>query len=60
MAETVVRQFLSLDILMGNAVQHILDKVNSEHLRQNLAAGVTLVYLTANRPVVFGPVERSE
>ena len=37
-----------------------LDKVNPEHLRQNLAAWVTLVYLTANSPVVFGPVELSE
>lgn len=34
-----------------------LDKVNPENLRQNLAAWVTLVYLTANSTVSFGPVE---
>lgn len=37
-----------------------LDKVNPEHLRQNLAAWVTLAYITANSPVEFGPVEPSE
>jgi len=37
-----------------------LDKVNPEHLKQNLAAWVTLAYLTANSPVDFGPVEPSE
>lgn len=37
-----------------------LDKVNPEHLRQNLAAWVTLVYLTANSTVAFGPVQASE
>ena len=34
-----------------------LDKVDPEQLRQNLAAWVTLVYLAANSPVEFGPVE---
>jgi hypothetical protein len=37
-----------------------LDKVNPEHLRQNLAAWVTLAYVTANSTVSFGPVEPSE
>jgi len=37
-----------------------LDKVNPENLRQNLAAWVTLVYLTADSTKVFGPVEPSE
>jgi len=37
-----------------------LDKVNPAHLRQNLAAWVTLAYVTANSPLVFGPVEPSE
>lgn len=36
-----------------------LDKINPEHLRQNLAAWVTLVYVAANSPVAFGPVEPS-
>lgn len=33
-----------------------LDKVSPDSLRQNLAAWVTLVYLTANSPNLFGPV----
>jgi carboxypeptidase Q len=33
-----------------------LDKVDPENLRQNLAAWVTLVYLTANSTIPFGPV----
>jgi len=37
-----------------------LDKVNPDNLRQNLAAWVTLVYLTANSTTPFGPVEPSE
>jgi Zn-dependent M28 family amino/carboxypeptidase len=37
-----------------------LDKVNPEHLQQNLAAWVTLVYLLGNSPVEFGPVQASE
>lgn len=37
-----------------------LDKVNPDHLRQNLAAWVTLVYVTANSTVDFGPVEPSK
>jgi len=37
-----------------------LDKVNPDFLRQNLAAWVTLVYVTANSTVAFGPVEPSE
>ncbi len=32
-----------------------LDKVNPENLRQNLAAWVSLVYLTADSTNVFGP-----
>ena len=36
-----------------------LDKVNPDHLRQNLAAWVTLVYVAANSTVDFGPVEPS-
>lgn len=34
-----------------------LDKVNPDSLRQNLAAWVTLVYLTADNTVSFGPVK---
>ena len=37
-----------------------LDKVNPDHLRQNLAAWVTFLYVTANSVVDFGPVEPSE
>jgi len=37
-----------------------LDKVNPDNLRQNLAAWVTLLYITANSTVAFGPVDRSE
>jgi carboxypeptidase Q len=37
-----------------------LDKVDPDHLRQNLAAWVTLAYVTANNTVAFGPVEPSE
>jgi Zn-dependent M28 family amino/carboxypeptidase len=37
-----------------------LDKVNPDNLRQNLAAWVTLLYVTANSTVAFGPVDRSE
>lgn len=37
-----------------------LDKVNPDHLRQNLAAWVTMVYVSANSTVDFGPVEPSE
>jgi len=37
-----------------------LDKVNPDNLRQNLAAWVTLGYLTANSTLSFGPVEPSE
>ena len=37
-----------------------LDKVNPDYLRQNLAAWVTLAYVTANSPLAFGPVEPSE
>ena len=37
-----------------------LDKVNPDHLRQNLAAWVTLTYLTANSTDAFGPVELPE
>jgi Zn-dependent M28 family amino/carboxypeptidase len=37
-----------------------LDKVNPDHLRQNLAAWVTLVYVTANSMTAFGPVDPSE
>jgi len=37
-----------------------LDKVNPDHLRQNLAAWVTMVYITANSKLSFGPVEPSE
>jgi len=36
-----------------------LDKVNPDYLRQNLAAWVTLVYVTANSTIDFGPVEPS-
>lgn len=36
-----------------------LDKVNPDHLRQNLAAWVTFVYVAANSTVDFGPVEPS-
>ena len=36
-----------------------LDKVNLDSLRQNLAAWVTLIYLTANSTTPFGPVEPS-
>ena len=35
-----------------------LDKVDPDNLRQNLAAWVTLVYLTANSTTTFGPLER--
>jgi carboxypeptidase Q len=34
-----------------------LDHVNPEHLRQNLAAWVTLAYVTADSTIAFGPVE---
>ena len=37
-----------------------LDKVNPDHLRQNLAAWVTFVYVTANSMTAFGPVDPSE
>jgi len=37
-----------------------LDKVDPDHLRQNLAAWVTVLYVTANSTVDFGPVEKSE
>ncbi len=37
-----------------------LDKVNPENLQQNLAAWVTLLFITANSSVDFGPVARSE
>jgi len=37
-----------------------LDKVNPDHLRQNLAAWVTLVYVAANSRLGFGPVDPSE
>jgi len=37
-----------------------LDKVNRESFRQNLAAWVTMLYITANSKVAFGPVEKSE
>lgn len=37
-----------------------LDKVNPANLGQNLAAWVTLLYVTANSTVAFGPVEISE
>lgn len=37
-----------------------LDKVNPDNLRQNLAAWVTMVYLTANSKISFGPVELTE
>ena len=36
-----------------------LDKVNPDHLRQNLAAWVTFVYVAANSTVDFGPVPPS-
>jgi Zn-dependent M28 family amino/carboxypeptidase len=37
-----------------------LDKVSPDNLRQNLAAWVTLLYVTANSVIDFGPVERLE
>jgi len=37
-----------------------LDKVDPQELRQNLAAWVTLTYLTASSTVAVGPVEPSE
>ena len=37
-----------------------LDKVDPENLQQNLAAWVTLVYVTANSAVEFGPVAPTE
>jgi hypothetical protein len=37
-----------------------LDKVDPDNLRQNLAAWVTLAYLTANSTIPFGPVEPPE
>jgi len=37
-----------------------LDKVDPDNLRQNLAAWITLVYLTANSTIPFGPVDPPE
>jgi len=37
-----------------------LDKVDPDSLRQNLAAWVTMLYITANSTVAFGPVDKSE
>lgn len=37
-----------------------LDKIKPENLRQNLAAWVTMLYITANSTTTFGPVELSE
>jgi len=37
-----------------------LDKVNPDSLKQNLAAWVTMLYITANSTAEFGPVETSE
>jgi len=37
-----------------------LDKVDPDNFRQNLAAWVTMLYVTANSTVTFGPVEKSE
>jgi len=37
-----------------------LDKVDPDNLRQNLAAWVTMLYVTADSAVAFGPVEKSE
>ena len=37
-----------------------LDKVSPDKLRQNLAAWVTMVYVTADSTSTFGPVEPSE
>jgi len=37
-----------------------LDKVNPDFLRQNLAAWVTLAYITADSTTVFGPIEVAE
>jgi len=37
-----------------------LDKVDQDSLRQNLAAWVTMLYVTADSTVAFGPVEKSE
>jgi hypothetical protein len=37
-----------------------LDKIQPENLRQNLAAWVTMLYITANSTTAFGPVEPSE
>ena len=37
-----------------------LDKVNPDNLRQNLAAWVTFLYVTANSMVDFGAVDPSE
>ena len=45
---------------LHHSANDTLDKVNLDHLRQNLAAWVTLVYVTANSTVDFGPVEPSE
>lgn len=37
-----------------------LDKVDPDNLKQNLAAWVTMLYITANSTVAFGPVEKSD
>lgn len=37
-----------------------LDKVDPDSLRQNLAAWVTMLHITANSTIPFGPVEKSE
>ncbi len=45
---------------LHHTANDMLAKVDPDDLRQNLAAWVTLVYLTANSATPFGPVEPSD
>lgn len=56
MAAIDLRQDASVYFDLHHTANDTLDKVNPEHLRQNLAAWVTVVYLTADSTNTFGPV----
>ncbi len=60
MAVIDLNQDASLYFDLHHTANDTLAKVNPEFLRQNLAAWVTLVYLTTSGSGTFGPVEPSD
>ncbi len=55
-----LRQDASRYFDLHHTANDTLDKVKPESLRQNLAAWVTFIYLTANSVAEFGPVDPSD